>query len=105
MILGLPGLGHSTISKAPLVPGPGYQGFCVVSTPHVPVGTLKARLPHHTGHCICYMAVNTRNTCQGQSQLELEMAGGVVQILDGNTEGHDVLTQEEGPEARWTREA
>ena len=51
------------------------------------------------------MAVNTRNTCQGQSQLELEMAGGVVQILDGNTEGHDVLTQEEGPEARWTREA
>lgn len=51
------------------------------------------------------MAVNTRNTCQDQSQLELETAGGVVQILDRNTEGRDVLTQEGGPEAGWTREA
>ena len=51
------------------------------------------------------MAVNTRNTCQGQCQLELETAGRVVQILDGSTEGRDVLTQEEGPEAGWTCEA
>ena len=98
LILGLPGLGHSTISKTPLVPGLVYQGFCVVSAPHVPVETLKARLPHHIGHCICYMAINTRNTCH-------ETAGRVVQILDGSTEGRDVLTQEEGPEAGWTREA
>lgn len=71
----------------------------------MPVETLKACLPHHIGHCICYMAVNTRNTCQGQCQLELETAGRVVQILDGSTEGRDVLTQEEGPEAGWTCEA